>query len=107
LARIDEVLPSPLCANLANNATRSGTAPVLCRCCFGGENNGQMGPSVWHENSNPFLRVTLLGVGLICGLFVGSSPLLAQADRAISAATASELQESAADATTPASGQPQ
>ena len=66
-----------------------------------------MGPSILHKNSNPFCRVTLLGVGLICGLLLGSSPLLAQADRAPSAATASEPQVRAADATTPASGRPQ
>ena len=66
-----------------------------------------MGPSGWHKNSNPFFRVTLLGVGLICGLLLGSSPLLAQADGAPSAATASEPQGRAAGATTLANGQPQ
>jgi len=49
----------------------------------------------------------LLGVGLICGLLLGSSPLLAQADGAPSAATASEPQGRAAGATTLANGQPQ
>jgi Carboxypeptidase regulatory-like domain len=66
-----------------------------------------MGPSGWHKNSNSFFRVTILGVGLICGFLLSSSPLLAQADMAVSAATASEPQGRAADATTPASGQPQ
>lgn len=66
-----------------------------------------MGPNGWHKNSKSFFRVTLLGVGLICGLLLGSAPLLAQADRARSAATASEPQGGAADATTPVGGQPQ
>ena len=66
-----------------------------------------MGPRVWQKYSSPFFGVTLLSVGLICGLWLGSSPLLAQADRAPSAATASESPGRAADLTTPASGQPQ
>jgi len=64
-----------------------------------------MGPSVWQKNPNPFFRVTLLGAGLICSLLLGSSPLLAQADRATAAAV--ETQERSADASTPASGQAQ
>ena len=66
-----------------------------------------MGPSVWQKNPNPFFRVTLLGAGMICGLLLGSSPLLAQADRATSAAAASEPQGRSTDATTPTSGQAQ
>ena len=62
-----------------------------------------MGPSVWHKNST-FFRVTLLGVELICGLLLGSSLLSAQADRAASAAMASEPRGRGADATTPANG---
>ncbi len=65
-----------------------------------------MGPGWWDKNSEPLFRVTLLGV-LICGLLLGSLPLLAQADRPPSVATASEPQRRAPDATTPASGQPQ
>jgi len=65
-----------------------------------------MGPGWWDKNSEPLFRVTLLGV-LICGLLLGSLPLLAQADRPPSVPTASEPQRGAPDATTPASGQPQ
>jgi len=64
-----------------------------------------MGPSVWQKNPNPFFRVTLLGAGLICGLLLSSSPLLAQSDRATSATAASEPQGRSTDATTPTSGQ--
>ena len=63
-----------------------------------------MGPSVWQKNSNPFLQVTSLGAGLVLGLLLGSSPLLAQADKANSAAVASEPQGRPADASTAASG---
>ncbi len=65
-----------------------------------------MGPSLQHKNSHSFLRVPLLGIGLICGVLLSSSPLLAQADNAASATTASGPQGHTADATTPASGQP-
>ncbi len=59
-----------------------------------------MGPSVCQRNPNAFFRVPLLGAGLICGLLLGSSPLLAQADRASSAAAASEPPGRSADAPT-------
>lgn len=62
---------------------------------------------MWQKNPNIFFRVTLLGAGLICGLLLGSSPLLAQADRATSAAAAGEPQGRFTDATKPTSGQPQ
>ncbi len=65
-----------------------------------------MGPGWWDKNSEPLFRVTLLGV-LICGLLLGSLPLLAQVDSPPSVATAGEPQRRAPDATTPASGQPQ
>ena len=64
-----------------------------------------MGPSAWQKNPNPFLQVTVLGAGMICGLLLSSSPLVAQAARATSAAAASEPQGSSADGTTPASGE--
>jgi hypothetical protein len=66
-----------------------------------------MGPSMRQKNPNHFLQVTLLGAGMICGLLLGSSPLLAQEERATSAAAASEPERRSADATTPLSGQPQ
>src|SRR5271166_1925250 len=66
-----------------------------------------MGLSVWQRNPNPFFRVTLLGAGMICVLLLGSYPLLAQADRATSAAATGEPQGRSANATTPTSGPPQ
>jgi hypothetical protein len=66
-----------------------------------------MGPSLWQKNPNPFLRVTLLGAGMICILLLGSSALLAQVDTATSAAAASEPLGRSADATTPTSQQAQ
>jgi len=66
-----------------------------------------MGPSVWQKNPNPFFRVALLAAGMICILLLGSSVLLAQAERATSAAAAGEPAGLSTDSTTPASGQPQ
>ncbi len=63
-----------------------------------------MSPSMWQSNPTPFLRVTLLGIGLIFGLLLGSSLLLAQAERHTSVAAASELQGQPVDANTPTSG---
>jgi Carboxypeptidase regulatory-like domain len=66
-----------------------------------------MGPSMWQKNPTSFLRVTLLGAGMICILLLGSSSLLAQADKAISAAAASEPQGRSTNPATPTGGQPQ
>jgi len=66
-----------------------------------------MGPSVWQKKLNPFFRVTLLGAGMLCVLLLGSSLLLAQADRATSGTAAIEPQGSSADATALTSGQAQ
>ncbi len=66
-----------------------------------------MGRSGWHKSSNSLFRVTVLGIRLSCGLLLVSSPLLAQADRAPSAAMAGEPQERAADVTRSTNGQPQ
>jgi hypothetical protein len=65
-----------------------------------------MGPSLCHKNPNPFLRVTLLGAGMVC-ILLGSSLLSAQADTATSAAAASEPLGRSSDATTPTSQQAQ
>jgi len=65
-----------------------------------------MGPSLCHKNPNPFLRVTLLGAGMVC-ILLGSSLLSAQADTATFAAAAGELQGRSTDAATPTSGQAQ
>jgi len=59
---------------------------------------------MWQSNPTPFLRVTLLGIGLIFGLLLGSSLLLAQAERHTSVTAASELQGQPVDANTPTSG---
>jgi hypothetical protein len=65
-----------------------------------------MGPSRWQQNPSPFFQVTLLAAGVICSLLLGSSLLLAQADRATSAdAATSDLQGRSTDATTAAGGQ--
>jgi hypothetical protein len=66
-----------------------------------------MGPYLCQKNPNPFFRVTLLGVGMIFYLLLGSFTLLAQADRATTAAGASELQGRSTAATTYTSQQPQ
>ena len=39
-----------------------------------------MGPMVRQKNPTSFFQVTLVGAGLICGLLLGSLPVLAQAD---------------------------
>jgi len=66
-----------------------------------------MGLSIWQKNPTAFIRFALLCCGLTCGLLLGSGPVLAQADRATSAATASEPAGRSADAITPTSAQPQ
>ena len=66
-----------------------------------------MGPSVSQKNPNTFFPVTLLRTGMVCGLLLGSSPLLAQAERPGSATTVSVPQGRSTDATTPGSGQSQ
>ncbi len=66
-----------------------------------------MGPSVWQKNRNGFFGVTRLGAGMICILLLSFSPVLAQADKATSAAAATAPQERSAEATTPTSGQAQ
>ncbi len=62
---------------------------------------------MWEKNLSPFIGVTLLGVGMICILLLGSSPLLAQADTAISTTAAREPQGRSTDAITPTIVQPQ
>jgi len=69
------------------------------------ERHRQMGPSVWQKNPNSFFPITLLRTGLIFSLMLGSSPLLAQADKSTSAAAAIELQGRSADASMPTNGQ--
>jgi hypothetical protein len=66
-----------------------------------------MGPYLCQKNPNPFFRVTLLGVGLVFGLLLGSSTLLAQADRATSAVAASDPQGLSSDVTAPTNLQAQ
>jgi Carboxypeptidase regulatory-like domain len=67
-----------------------------------------MGPSMWQKNPTSFLRVTLLGAGMICILLLGSSSLLAQVDRATSAGAATgEPQGRSTNPATPTGGQPQ
>jgi hypothetical protein len=66
-----------------------------------------MGPSTWQKNPGFFFRAALPGAALIFGLLLSSSAVLAQSDRATSAAATSEPQGRSADATTPASAQPQ
>ncbi|MGA9565176.1 MAG: carboxypeptidase-like regulatory domain-containing protein [Candidatus Korobacteraceae bacterium] len=66
-----------------------------------------MGPSMWKKNSNPFLQVTVLGAALICCLLLSCSPLLAQADTAITAVAPNPVQGRTGDATVPTSDQPQ
>jgi Carboxypeptidase regulatory-like domain len=61
---------------------------------------------MWEKNLSPFIGVTLLGVGMLCILLLGSCPLLAQADTAISTTAAREPQGRSTDATNPTSGQP-
>ncbi len=65
-----------------------------------------MGPSMWQKNLSPFLGISLVVAGMIGMLLLGSSPLLAQADRASSAAAAREPRGRSTDAITPTSGQP-
>jgi len=62
---------------------------------------------MWQKNPTSFLRVTLLGAKAICGLLLSSSLLLAQADRATSAAAAGEPQGRSTNPATPTSGQTQ
>jgi Carboxypeptidase regulatory-like domain len=65
-----------------------------------------MGPSMWQKNPTSFLRFTLLAAGVICSLLLGSSLLLAQADRVPSVnAGTTDLQGRPTDATAAASGQ--
>ncbi len=64
-----------------------------------------MGPSVRQKNPNPFLRVSVLCAGIICGLGLHPSLLLAQADLATSGAADGEPQGRATDATTSKIGQ--
>jgi hypothetical protein len=66
-----------------------------------------MGPSMRQKNRNAFFGVTLLGAGMICILLLGSSSLLAQADKATSAAAADEPQGRSTNPATSTSGQPQ
>jgi len=47
-----------------------------------------MGPSMWQKNLNHFFQVTLLGAGALFGLVLASSPLIAQVEKATSAAAA-------------------
>jgi len=64
-----------------------------------------MSPSVWQKSPNRFIRARLLGTGLILGLLLDSSPLLAQSEWPNPAAAASEPQVRSADVTSTASGQ--
>jgi carboxypeptidase family protein len=66
-----------------------------------------MGPSTWQKNPNPFSRLALLGAGMICGLLLCSSFLLAQTDRATSVTTANEAQGRLTDSMVPKSEQAQ
>jgi hypothetical protein len=66
-----------------------------------------MSPSVWQKSPNRFIRASLLGTGLILGLLLGSSPLLAQSEWPNPAAAASEPQVRSADVTSTGSGQAQ
>ena len=62
---------------------------------------------MWQKNLSPFLGISLVVAGMIGILLLGSSPLLAQADRATSAAAAHAPQGRSTDAITTTSAQPQ
>lgn len=66
-----------------------------------------MGPSLWQKNTKHFFPVTFHVAGLICGLLLVVSPLLAQADGSASAPATGNQHERSTDPTTPPSGQPQ
>jgi hypothetical protein len=66
-----------------------------------------MGPSLWQKNRNPFLRVTLLGAKMTCGLLLSYSLLFAQTDGVTSVATTAEPQGPSTSEATPAEGHEQ
>jgi hypothetical protein len=66
-----------------------------------------MGPRIRQNDPDPFLRVTLLGAGVLCVLLLGPAFLQAQTENATSGTASSEPKGRAADATTLTSGQRQ